>query len=46
MIREYLNNKLQTNLGHREEEPHNNQDTSEDKQNKATSSLSLSCPTR
>ena len=48
MIRKYHNHKLQTNLWHREEEPHNNhdQDTrktsqrrAKSKQSKATSSL-------
>ena len=39
MIRKYRNQNLQTNLGHREEEPHNNHQTPG--QSKATSSLSL-----
>ena len=39
MIRKYHNHKLQTNPWHREEEPHNNHETPEDKQNKAASSL-------
>ena len=38
MIRKYHNHKLQTNPWHREEEPHNNDET-EDKKSKATSSL-------
>ena len=39
MIRKYNNHKLQTNPLHREEDAHNNHETSEDKQKKATSSL-------
>ena len=38
MIKKYQNHKLQTNLRHREEEPHNNHETQKDKQSKATSS--------
>ena len=39
MIRKYHNHKLQTNLWHCEEEPHNNHKHQEDKQSKAISSL-------
>ena len=41
MIRKYHNHKLQTNLRHREEEPHNNHKTPrrQTKQSKASSSL-------
>ena len=39
LIREYHNHKLQTNQWYREEEPHNNHDTQEDKESKETSSL-------
>ena len=41
MIRVYHNRKLQTNLRHRNEEPHNNHETLERQTNKATNSLSL-----
>ena len=40
MIRKYHNYKLQTNLWHREKEPHNYHEThKEDKQSKATGPL-------
>ena len=41
MMRKYHNHKLQTNLWHREEEPHNNHESleRETSQSKATSSL-------
>ena len=38
MIRKYLNHKMQTNQGHREEEQHNNHETHEDVLTKETSS--------
>ena len=38
-IRKYHNHKLQTNLWHREEEPHNNHETPGRQTSKATSSL-------
>ena len=39
MIRKYLNHKLQTNPQHREDEPHNNHETSRRQKRKATSPL-------
>ena len=49
MIRKYHNFKLQTNLLHREEEPHNNHDTP-GRQTKQSKQLSLphrdDCKTR
>ena len=49
MIRKYHNHKLQTTPWHREEEPHNNHETS-GRQTKQTNQLSLShrddCKTR
>ena len=49
MTRKYLNHKLQTNICHHEEEPHNNQGTP-GRQAKLSKQLSLShrddCKTR
>ena len=49
MIRKYHNHKLQTNPWHREEEPHNNQETS-GRQTQQSNQLSLphqaDCKTR
>ena len=49
MIRKYHNHKLQTNLRHHEEEPHNNHKTSE-RQTEQSNQLSLphqdDCKTR
>ena len=49
MIRQYHNQKLQTNLGHREEQPHNNHETP-GRQTKQINQLSLihqdDCKTR
>ena len=49
MIRKYHNHELQTNTWHREEEPHNNQETPE-RQTKQSNKLSLphqdDCKTR
>ena len=39
MIRKYHSHKLQTNTWHREEEPHNNYETTGRQKSKATSSL-------
>ena len=39
MVRKYHNHKLQTKPWHREEEPHNNHETPDRQQSKATSSL-------
>ena len=39
MIKKYQNHKLQTNLWHHEEEPHNNHETPGRQKRKATNSL-------